>query len=97
MNLEKTLEYLKIQESFRSENLTEFSLCKGIFLYVFLLPWKILYKHEVKQIIELTKTLWLFVKAFQRNVFSSMMMSMLAYSYFEHCEGSRRALRHLGT
>ena len=34
MNLVKTLEYLKIQESFRSENLTEFSLCKGIFLYV---------------------------------------------------------------
>ena len=35
MNLEKTLEYLKIQESFRSENPTEFSLCKGIFLCFF--------------------------------------------------------------
>ena len=53
MNLEKTLEYLKIQESFRSENLTEFSLCKGIFLFVFLLPWNILYKRKVKQIINI--------------------------------------------
>ena len=35
-SLEKTLEYLKIQESLRSENLTECYLCKGIFLYVFL-------------------------------------------------------------
>ena len=25
-----------------------------------------------------------------------MMMSMLAYSYFEHCEGSRRATQALG-
>ena len=38
VNLEKTLEYLKIQESLRSENLTEYYLCKGIFLYVFLYP-----------------------------------------------------------
>ena len=32
-NLEKTLEYLKIQESLRSENLTEYYSCKGIFSY----------------------------------------------------------------
>ena len=38
VNLEKTLKYLKIQESLRSENLTEYCLCKGIFLYVFLYP-----------------------------------------------------------
>ena len=38
VNLEKTLEYLKIQESLRSENLTEYCLSKGIFLYVFLYP-----------------------------------------------------------
>ena len=38
VNLGKTFEYLKIQESIRSENLTEYYLCKGIFLYVFLYP-----------------------------------------------------------
>ena len=33
VNLEKTLEYFKIQESLRSENLTEYYFsCKGIFL-----------------------------------------------------------------
>ena len=31
VNLEKTLEYLKIQENVRSKNLTEYCLCKGIF------------------------------------------------------------------
>ena len=34
VNLEKNIEYLKIQESWRSENLTEYY--KGIFLYIFL-------------------------------------------------------------
>ena len=38
VNLGKTLEYLKIQESLRSENLTEYHLCKKIILYVFLYP-----------------------------------------------------------
>ena len=33
VNLEKTLEYLKIQESFWSENLTKYYLCKGLFLF----------------------------------------------------------------
>ena len=36
--LEKNLGYLKIEESLRSENLTEYCLCKGIFSYVFLYP-----------------------------------------------------------
>ena len=36
VNLEKTLEYLKMQESLRSENLTEYYLGKSIFLHVFL-------------------------------------------------------------
>ena len=40
LNLEKTLEYFKIQESLRSENLTKYYLCKGIFLYIFLYPEK---------------------------------------------------------
>ena len=34
--LEKILEYLKVQEIWRPENLPEYYLCKGIFLYVFL-------------------------------------------------------------
>ena len=38
VNLGKTLEYLKIQESLRPENLTQYYLCKGIFSYVFLYP-----------------------------------------------------------
>ena len=38
VNLEKTLEYPKIQESLPTENLTEYYLCKRIFLYVFLYP-----------------------------------------------------------
>ena len=37
VNLEKTLEYFKIQDSLPSENLTMYYLCKGIF-YVFLYP-----------------------------------------------------------
>ena len=36
VNLEKTLEYLKIQESLPSENLTEYYLRKRIFFHVFL-------------------------------------------------------------
>ena len=59
VNLEKTFKYLKIQESLRSENLTGYYLCKVIFL-CFSLLWKILYKHEIKQVIELAKTLCLF-------------------------------------
>ena len=35
VNLGKNLEYLKTQESLRSENLAEYYLCKGIFLDVF--------------------------------------------------------------
>ena len=54
-NLEKALKYLRIEESLRSENLTEYYLYKEIFL-CFSLPRKILYKHKVKQIIELAKT-----------------------------------------
>ena len=38
VNLGKTLEYLKTQESLRSENVTKYYLCKGISLYVFLYP-----------------------------------------------------------
>ena len=38
VKLGKTLEYLKIQESLPSENLTEYYLCKGIFLFAFLYP-----------------------------------------------------------
>ena len=40
VNLGKNLEYLNIQEILRSEYLTEYCLCKGIFLYVFLYPEK---------------------------------------------------------
>ena len=38
VNLEKTFDYFKIQESLQPKNLTEYYLCKGIFLYVFLYP-----------------------------------------------------------
>ena len=38
VKLEKTLEYLKIQEILRSEDLAKYYLCKGIFLYIFLCP-----------------------------------------------------------
>ena len=44
LQLEKTSEYLKIQERLRSENLTEYYLPKGIFLYVFVYP---LQTHDV--------------------------------------------------
>ena len=62
INLGKTIEYLKIQESLLSENLTEYYLCKGILL-CFSQHWKVLFEHKVKQIIELAKTLWLFMPA----------------------------------
>ena len=52
VNVEKTLEYFKIQWRLRSKNLTKHYLCKS-------LPWKVLYKHKVKQITELPRTLWL--------------------------------------
>ena len=35
VDAEKSLKYSKIQESLRSENFTEYYLCKGIFLYFF--------------------------------------------------------------
>ena len=37
-SLEKTLGYLTIEESLRSEDYTEYYSCKGIFLYVFFYP-----------------------------------------------------------
>ena len=49
VNLEKTLQYLNMQEGLQSEYLTEYYLCKGIVLYGFV--------YKVKQIIKLTKTL----------------------------------------
>ena len=33
VNVEKTLEYIKIQESLQYEDLTKYYLCKGIFLF----------------------------------------------------------------
>ena len=39
-NLEKIVEYPTIEENLRYENLTEYYLCKGIFLYVFFYPVK---------------------------------------------------------
>ena len=59
VNLEKPLEYLKIQETLQSENLREHFLCQGLFL-CFSLPWKMLDKHKVEQVIKLAKLLWLF-------------------------------------
>ena len=35
LNIEKYLGYLNIQERLRSENLTEYCLCKGIFYVIF--------------------------------------------------------------
>ena len=35
VNIAKILEYLKIKESLRSEDLTEYYLWEGIFLYIF--------------------------------------------------------------
>ena len=94
INLGKTLEYFKIQESLGSENLTEYHSCKEIFLCLSL-PWKILYKHKVKQIIELAKTLWLFTSnTFRRNFLHSKLVSIQAWISFAHSEGSRRAPRH---
>ena len=33
VNVEKTLEYIRIQESLQYGNLTKYYLCKGIFLF----------------------------------------------------------------
>ena len=57
VNLEETLEYLKIQESLPSEILTKYY--SNIFK-CFSPPWKILCNYKVKQITELARTLWLF-------------------------------------
>ena len=47
VNLKKTIEYLKIVESLRSENLTEYHLCTvKEYLYIFSLPRKVSYKHK---------------------------------------------------
>ena len=55
VSLGKTLEYIKIHETLRPEKLLiDYYLCKGILL-CFSLPWKILYKHKIKHIIQLTK------------------------------------------
>ena len=53
--LEKTSEYLKIQERLRSENLTEYYLPKGIFLYVF---FYLLQTHVVSTSIRRRTTLY---------------------------------------
>ena len=54
VSLEKTVEYLKILESLRYENVTKYY--RNI-LICFSLPWKILYKHKVKQITEIATAL----------------------------------------
>ena len=55
-NLEKTLEYLKIQESLRSGNLTHrLYLCKGIF-YMFFSTLRDIQAKSFKKIIGLAKT-----------------------------------------
>ena len=56
VNLRKTLEYLKIQESLGLKISDSIIYVKKYFC--FSLPWKILYKHKIKQSIELAKTLW---------------------------------------
>ena len=61
--LRKNPQYLEIQESLRSKNLTQ-SITYAeeyLTLYVacFSLPWKIGKKQKVKEIIELAKTSWL--------------------------------------
>ena len=47
VNLKKAIEYLKILESLRSENLTEYHLCTVTeYLYIFSLPRKVSCKHK---------------------------------------------------
>ena len=59
VKLEETLKYFEIQESLRSENLTKYYLCKGIFLYFFF-TLKDIMQPQSKQITELTRTFRLF-------------------------------------
>ena len=59
VKLEETLKYFEIQESLRSENLTKYYLCKGIFLYIFS-TLKDIMQPQSKQITELTRTFRLF-------------------------------------
>ena len=59
VNLGKNLKYLKTQEAYDLKISQNIIYVKEYF-YMFFLPWKILYRHKVKQIIELAKTLWLF-------------------------------------
>ena len=64
--MEKNIEYLKIQENLRSENLTVYHLCKNEFFDLFFSSPK----HIPQEIIEFNENLCLFVKkAFQRKVF----------------------------
>lgn len=76
LNLEKTLEYLDISKRLQSEIFTECSSCVKKYFEFFSSTPKHIQKQKMKWIIELGKTLQLFVvKAFQRKVFCSMVMS----------------------
>ena len=58
--VEKTLKCLKIKEKLRSENSTEYYLQRNILLHFFLLQ-SIFHKHKIKKIVELARTLLLFI------------------------------------
>ena len=57
---EKTLKCLKIKEKLRSENSTEYYLQRNILL-LFFLPRSIFHKHKIEKIVELARTLLLFI------------------------------------
>ena len=80
--IRKTLDYLKIRESVRSENLTKYYLCKEKFFCIFLSTLLDIQAQSEINLLqhELATTLWLFARALEQ---------------LEH--SSTWALRHLGT
>ena len=78
INSEKTLEYRNIQESLRYQNLTENILCKGIFLYVFSTLKDIMQAQSKTNPWIIQNIIIISLRAFQRNAFRSILMSMIA-------------------
>ena len=55
IDMQKTIKYLKIQQSSRSENIIEYCLSINEYFTTFLLSRSIFHKHEMKIIVELAK------------------------------------------
>ena len=94
VNLEKFLEYLRIQKSLRSENLTKYYLCKGIF-YMFFSTLKDIIQAQSKKNPWISWNLMIIcLKHISEEYF---LFTVNVNASLKFLWRTRMAIRHLGT